>query len=794
MIRVAIYLRRSTDDEHQPYSIEAQDTRLGAYIASQPNWQLVLRFADDASGATTERPDLQRALAAAKAGLYDVLLVYRVDRFSRNLRDTVTLLDELDAAGVSFRSATEPFDTATPMGRLLLQMLAMFAQFERDTIIDRVIAGMERKAAKGLWKGGRRPFGYQVDKTAQKLVVDEAEAAIIRVIFDLYVNDRLGSKAIARILNDRGHRTTTGGPWSGHQVNRALTNRVYLGELTFRDTTLTGTHDPIIDPALWAKADRILAERGENYSRRASNGSDYQLTGRLRYPTCAKAMIGTRATGRNRTYRYYTCFTRARYDSDACDAPRLDADAVDTAVLDALARFYTDHLDLITAAVEQHRAAHRAANGDRLAELTAIDTELARADKAIDRNLSAYENGTLDEETLAERLPALRATTKQLRRRREQLTIEIDNEPHHPDPATLAEVAQHITDIITAGTDNQRKGLIEALIDRVVISAPDALIPVFRIPQPTARPASTLAAAHLPADAPPAATTPEGVVRAMTNSVDLPGIEPAAAHHRRRRRRGRGERTGERIPLDVIGGFDLGLLRQGATELGVDLDNRGTVLDLAAVVVTRLAWRDGPVEGWQRGSNSRISGGEMMRASAATTRLVRALLDAQVPALPWPAGTEFADRPGVVFLAIGEALADPDRRLPDGRRMADVAPNRRQLDMYCRQARGLCRRWADMADGVGLHTALLLLACWAAATCRHWWLAPDWPQLVDRFVGQLDDPRCAAGDPRALDCERPLPDRGQLRRQLLDGPDRLSSQAAEFCARSGVGLAWCAGR
>jgi hypothetical protein len=105
--------------------------------------------------------------------------------------------------------------------------------------------------------------------------------------------------------------------------------------------------------------------------------------------------------------------------------------------------------------------------------------------------------------------------------------------------------------------------------------------------------------------------------------------------------------------------------------------------------------------------------------------------------------------------------------------MADVAPNRRQLDMYCRQARGLCRRWADMADGVGLHTALLLLACWAAATCRHWWLAPDWPQLVDRFVGQLDDPRCAAGDPRALDCERPLPDRGQLRRQLLDGPDRL---------------------
>jgi site-specific DNA recombinase len=165
LVRIGIYLRRSTDDEHQPYSIEAQETRLAAYIDSQPGWQLVARFCDDASGATAQRNDLQRALAAARTGLIDVLLVLRVDRFSRNLRDLVVLLDELDHAGVAFRSATEPFDTSTPMGRMLVQMLGMFAQFERDVIIDRVIAGMERKATKGKWKGGKRPFGYQVDKT-----------------------------------------------------------------------------------------------------------------------------------------------------------------------------------------------------------------------------------------------------------------------------------------------------------------------------------------------------------------------------------------------------------------------------------------------------------------------------------------------------------------------------------------------------------------------------------------------------------------------------------------------------
>jgi site-specific DNA recombinase len=193
-VRVGVYVRRSTDDEHQPYSIEAQDTRLAAYIGSQPSWRQEARFADDASGASTHRPGLQRALAAARAGMIDVLLVYRVDRLTRSLRDLVTLLDDLDRAGVVFRSATEPFDTATAMGRMLVQMLGMFAQFERDTIIDRVIAGMERKAAAGKWKGGRRPFGYRVDPATSILVPDVGEAAVVRLIFDAYTRNRLAAR------------------------------------------------------------------------------------------------------------------------------------------------------------------------------------------------------------------------------------------------------------------------------------------------------------------------------------------------------------------------------------------------------------------------------------------------------------------------------------------------------------------------------------------------------------------------------------------------------------------------
>lgn len=116
--RVAIYIRRSTDEDHQPFSLEAQETKLRAFVASQPgDWQIVAVYSDDASGASTDRPELQKALRAARAGLFDTLLVYRVDRFSRSLRDLTTLLDDLDEAEVVFRSATEPFDTSTPVGR-----------------------------------------------------------------------------------------------------------------------------------------------------------------------------------------------------------------------------------------------------------------------------------------------------------------------------------------------------------------------------------------------------------------------------------------------------------------------------------------------------------------------------------------------------------------------------------------------------------------------------------------------------------------------------------------------------
>lgn len=175
-MRIATYTRISTDEVNQPYSLGAQSERLASYVASQEDWELVGTFTDQMSGAKLERPGLQSALRAARAGRFDLLLVYRVDRLARSVRGLAEVLETLDAAGVGFRSATEPFDTTSPAGRMMVQMLGVFAEFERATIIDRVIAGMERKSSQGGWCGGTQPFGYRAVKGVGRLEVDEEEA------------------------------------------------------------------------------------------------------------------------------------------------------------------------------------------------------------------------------------------------------------------------------------------------------------------------------------------------------------------------------------------------------------------------------------------------------------------------------------------------------------------------------------------------------------------------------------------------------------------------------------------
>jgi site-specific DNA recombinase len=403
--RVAVYVRRSTDDEHQPFSIDAQLAKLNSYIDSQPGWTLAATFSDDASGATTNRPGLQAALDAAHAGRYDVLLVYRVDRFSRRLTDMMALVEQLDTAGVAFCSATEHFDTSTPMGRMFLQLLGMFAEFERSTIIDRVINGMTAKAGKGKWTGGTRPFGYRVDRDIDRLTPDPHEAPVLREIFGLYVSARLGTRTIANQLNTRGLRNRSGKPWSGHNIGRILANRVYLGEVHFRDIVTTDAHPALIDEEIFAAAQRLRDARGDKQTQRAGSDSDYHCTGLITCPRCGHKYVGTSARGKTRRYRYYTCFSRTRYGAAGCPAGRIDADDLDTAVLQAVAHTFTSRTQLLADVVARARQRHHDSHAHRRAELATVEAEITTARAAIERYLTAFENGTMNDTTCVHASP-----------------------------------------------------------------------------------------------------------------------------------------------------------------------------------------------------------------------------------------------------------------------------------------------------------------------------------------------------------------------------------------------------
>ena len=177
------------------------------------------------SGKRLDRPGLQQVLHDARTGRYDLLLVFKVDRLARSTGGLAKVLEELDAGGVAFRSASEPFDTSTAAGRMMMQMLGVFAEFEREMIVERTRMGLARKAARGERSGGTPPFGYRYDAEAQVLTPVPVQAALVQRIFTLYVDRRLGSAAISGLLNDTGQLTSRGRRWTPNRILGVLLNR-----------------------------------------------------------------------------------------------------------------------------------------------------------------------------------------------------------------------------------------------------------------------------------------------------------------------------------------------------------------------------------------------------------------------------------------------------------------------------------------------------------------------------------------------------------------------------------------
>jgi len=236
--------------------------------------------------------------------VYELQLVYRVNRLSRHVRQLAEIAEHLDRSGVALRSATEQFDTSTAAGKMMLQMLAVFAEFERTTIVERIAAGMERAASQGRWVVGSTPFGHTRDLERKEIVPDPSRVDVVRRIFRLYAEERMGAEAIAKILNAEGHRCKNGVPFARPKVLWILRNPVYVGKVVYRGKVHAGRHERVVDEQTFEAVQAILAERGESQALKRGHPSDYMLLGVLRCgavarptsvrpPTAGRAGTGT---------------------------------------------------------------------------------------------------------------------------------------------------------------------------------------------------------------------------------------------------------------------------------------------------------------------------------------------------------------------------------------------------------------------------------------------------------------------------------------------------------------------
>jgi DNA invertase Pin-like site-specific DNA recombinase len=339
--RCAVYTRKSSEEglDMEFNSLDAQRDACEAYVTSQKaeGWVALRDHYDDGgfSGGTLDRPALKQLISDIEAGLIDVIVVYKIDRLSRSLMDFARLVEVFDRNNVTFVSVTQAFNTTTSMGRLTLNILLSFAQFEREVIGERIRDKFAASRKRGMWMGGFVPMGYDVKD--RKLVVNEAEATTVRMIFDRFA--ALGSASIlARALQAEDVRNKRGKRIDKGFIYKLFGSRVYLGEAVHKGTSYPGEHDAIISQDLWDRVHAILRQSPRDRRAKNRNSSEALLKG-LIFTDTGTAMTPTYTRKGERLYHYYTSMDLIRNRETGGAGPmRLAAAMVDGAVIAEMRR------------------------------------------------------------------------------------------------------------------------------------------------------------------------------------------------------------------------------------------------------------------------------------------------------------------------------------------------------------------------------------------------------------------------------------------------------------------------
>ncbi len=525
-VRCAIYTRKSTSEnlDMDFNTLDAQREAAELYIRSQASqgWVVLPDRYDDGgfTGGNMDRPGLQRLIDDIEAGKVDCVVVYKVDRLSRSLLDFAKLIEVFDQKGIGFVSTTQQFNTSTSLGRLVLNILLSFAQFEREMISERTRDKMGAARRKGKWVGGPPVLGYAVDRERRRLVVVPDEAEQARAIFQLYLRLRsiggvtdklraLGWRKKAYLTKDG--RQSGGKPWDSNTVHRMLRNPVYVGKVRYKGEIYEGEHEAIIADEVFDRVQQILDAKSCGRGPRRNRNPDYLLAGLL-YCRCGDAMTTSSARGRKgREYRYYLCHTRQVSGPDACDHPRIPSGEIEQVILDrvqelcrneAVRQGVTERLDQGKTEVGQGLAAERAQVQARIDVLTREARDLLA--------LFKHGEGGAGARVVSERLGELETEIDTLRTR----TGELDDQIRGLSEAvgrvnTALDLLDSFDELWDALVPEERLELLRLLIERIDIDEPAGKLQIafhdLAAPFPALAPP--------PDDDPPA--SPEPVVAAL---------------------------------------------------------------------------------------------------------------------------------------------------------------------------------------------------------------------------------------------------------------------------------------
>ncbi|GBY95711.1 cassette chromosome recombinase CcrB [Staphylococcus aureus] len=480
------YIRVSTERQVEGYSIEGQITQIEQYCQFN-SYELVDIYADRGiSGKSMNRPELQRMLNDAKNGKLDCVMVYKTNRLARNTSDLLTIVEELHRQNVEFFSLSERMEVKNSTGKLMLQTLASFSEFERNTILENIYNGQHQRALKGYYQGNL-PLGYNnIPDNKKELMINQHEANIVKYIFESYAKGH-GYRKIANALNHKGYVTKKGNPFSINSITYILVNPFYIGKIQFakykdwnekrrkglndKPIIADGKHPPIISQELW---DKVQSRKKQVSQKPQVHGKGTNLlTGIIHCPQCGAPMAASNTTntlkdGTKKRIRYYSCSNFRNKGSKVCSANSVRADVIEKYVMDQI-------LEIVKSDKVLKQVVERV-NQDNQVDVAALNHDIAYKQQQFDEVNIKLKNLVQTIEDNPDLTSALKPTIHQYETKLNDITNQMNQlkqqqnqEKPSYDTKQIAALLQRIFQNIESMDKSQLKALYLTVIDRIDI-------------------------------------------------------------------------------------------------------------------------------------------------------------------------------------------------------------------------------------------------------------------------------------------------------------------------------------